>query len=367
MAPQCPLCGKAKPEKDLFCGDCARKMKSEYEVNIPPDPEEAPPADSNLPQSAEEVEPAVGIPPETGFEARPRRRLKIAIRVVLAIVLLSVAGFYAYKHFVLANNLERIEWDAAVKENTVEGYLSFIQKYPAGKYSDGALKNVRTLKDMESQLWERMKFSENTAELQGFLRQYPESSYMPLVKTRLDSLMWIAALRTNTAQAYSDYIAMSENGTFQGDYVVPARQRYEMLHQEYPVGSGEIDSLKLVVDGFFIALSNVDYNGLNKYLAPSVSRFFGLGTATRDQLVNRLMMAGAKTSARTIKFTPDINALAYEKNGSGKFSCNVPLSKLFLDADSVTKSISGYIAHIEMNPNFSIASVYESKPSSSAP
>ena len=35
MSQKCPLCGKDKADKSLFCKECAVKLNSEYEVNIP--------------------------------------------------------------------------------------------------------------------------------------------------------------------------------------------------------------------------------------------------------------------------------------------------------------------------------------------
>ena len=39
MSQFCPLCGKNKSEKALFCDDCKNKIEKEYEVDVPEDKE----------------------------------------------------------------------------------------------------------------------------------------------------------------------------------------------------------------------------------------------------------------------------------------------------------------------------------------
>ncbi|MDR1743090.1 MAG: hypothetical protein LBR48_04635 [Dysgonamonadaceae bacterium] len=370
MSRQCPLCGKEKRESELFCSDCSRKIKNEYEIDVSVSPQEnAVPVSlpAKLPENGTNAEFAAENPLMPPEKKNTGRKLKAAALVILICSTIAVSGFYVYKNIVLANNLERSDWDVAVKENTVDAYLSYIQKYPEGKHSDKALENLKTLKDSEAALWEQIRNTDNTSELQDFVRRYPQSAYNTLVRIRLDSLMWVAAVNTNTAQAYADYIVMSENAEFNGDYIINARQRFDMLRQDYPVNSEALNALRSTVDGFYIALSNVDYNRLNEYLAPVVSRFFGSGTASRETIIRKLLIAGAKTPAPTIKFTPDINALVYEKNVNGSFICNVPLSKRFVDTDSMAKDVSGYIAHIETDTAFAITQIYEDKPFVLAP
>ena len=370
MLQKCPLCGNEKTENELFCDDCTRKIKDGYEVDISGSPQEKrlqKTLSAETPREEENAEAAAKISPVIIEGEKRRRKLKPALFLVMALIVIAASGFYFYKNIVLAGNLEHGDWDMAAKENTIDAYLSYIQKYLEGKHADDALENMKALKDSETNAWELLRFSDNTAELQDFTRQFPKSAYISLAKTRLDSLMWVASVNTNTAQSYSDYLSMSENESFNGDYAAMAQRRQDMLTQSYPLNTNDLDSLKLLVDGFYIALSNVDYNRLSHYLAPSVSRFFSSGGAKREVIVRNLLIAGAKSPAPTIKFTPDVNALVYEKDGSGNFICNVPLIKMMVDAAGASKSVPGYIAHIEANPDFAITKIYEDKPFIVAP
>lgn len=237
-----------------------------------------------------------------------------------------------------------------------------MNEYPHGIYFSEAQEKMMELKGAEAVMWENIKHSDNTSEIQLFIEQYPESPYISMAYNRLDSIMWISALNVNSVQSYSDYMIRSDSGELPGVYYALAQQRYEMLFQSYQVSQEEINNIKLVVDGFYIALSNVDYSKLNNYLAPTVYRFFNSGAASRDRITRELLIAGAKSQPTTIKFSPQINELQYQKTYNGHYKTNVPLSKSFVNIDGVTETIHGYIVHIEMDNEFRIIGIYETKP-----
>jgi len=35
MSRQCPLCGESKPEEALFCENCEKKIRMDYEIDLP--------------------------------------------------------------------------------------------------------------------------------------------------------------------------------------------------------------------------------------------------------------------------------------------------------------------------------------------
>lgn len=381
MSHLCPLCGKNKPDQALFCDDCSKKIRTEYEINVPEMKKGGESKTSDpVPVSGGKLRPDVpsGIsrPENTSGKTSPENTLftkkqpknkvgKVALGVILVGIFL-VMGFFFYGQRVRENNLERIKWDAAMKENTVDGYLTYITEFPKGIHYDQAQQNLLNLKSEEASAWERMRTSDNTAELRDFIRQHPESPYNSLIRTRLDSITWMGALKTNTAEAYSDYMMLSQSGDFNGDYFAEAQKRYEMLFQSYPVNAGELDSIQIALDGFYRALSAVDYNAMIPYLAPMINRFFGSGAAARERITGELLVAGAKAQESTIKFSLDLESVQYEKTLNDHYNVNVPLVKSY-EKDGKTEDVSGYIVHVELDPMFQIVSIYETKPSVNAP
>lgn len=387
----CPLCGKNKSKEALFCDECTKKIKSDYEIDVPEGyqnknqfaspiideestniinreqesvfekNEEQVPAVSNLNDSSE-----IKTEQKPVYEEFKSKKRGKPILWIFLIALLLVAGFFCYDQFVRKGNLERSGWDAAVKENSVDGYLTYMERFPNGIHYAEADSNMRTLKNSETSSWETMRNSDNTAELRDFIRANPNSNYGSLIKTRLDSLSWIGALKQNTADSYSEYMTMSQSDEFNGDYFAEAQERYDMLFQSYPVNAEELDSIKTTISGFYRALSSLSHQGVITYLAPTVNRFFNSGAAPRDRIIGELMVAGAKSQVSTIKFTPNMEAVQYEKMYNGGFKVNVPLTKTYKN-NGKDEEMSGYIVHAELNPAYQIVSIHETKPFNDAP
>lgn len=60
-----------------------------------------------------------------------------------------------------------------------------------------------------------------------------------------------------------------------------------------------------------------------------------------------------------------MNAVAYEKTLIEHYKVNVPVQKTYVEGGK-QKTVSGYIVHIELDSNFQIITISESKPSADA-
>lgn len=368
----CPLCGKHKPEKALFCDVCKNKIEKEYEVDVPAKDNVAVTGEK-IPAELKTVDNKYVVADKEGVlladplpeSAKPRKNRRNLFIWVLILAVLLVGGFLYYGQVIRKSNLDRSQWDMALKENTVNGYLTYMQAFPKGKYYNLAEENLMKLKGNEAEVWKNLQKSENTAELRDFIALYPQSPYHPLIARRLDSLTWVATLNDNTAESYSAYMVMSQSGEFSGDYFGEAQERYGMLFQSYPVTQADLDSVKMAVEGFFSALSGVNANEISNYLAPSVFRFFNSGGGTREKIVGDLLISGARAQTPTIKYLPNMNAVAYEKTLIEHYKVNVPVQKSYAEAGQ-QKTVSGYIVHLELDRNFQIITITESKPTPDA-
>ncbi|SFS40752.1 hypothetical protein SAMN05216365_10535 [Porphyromonadaceae bacterium NLAE-zl-C104] len=391
MSQSCPLCGKTKTEEALFCDDCTRKIHTEYEVDIPKEieigsasvaedlrvqehVEDKKEAGNHVKSEMTHVDKEPDVEPESGLEpdlksektgVKKKKGIGIPLLFLLVITLLT-GGFFVYNETIRKSNLDRSGWDAAVKANSVEGFLAYMEAHPRGAHFDEAQAGLHRLKSEEAAAWERMKETDNVTELRDFLDRHTDSPYTPLVRTRLDSLIWIGALQMNTPESYSDYIMLTENGGIKGDYIAEARKRYDLLSRAQSVDVAALDSIRATINGFFTALSALDHNGMVRYLAPTVYRFFNSGAATRERITGELLVTGAQTEGATLKFTPDIESVQYEVTSSNHYKVNVPLRKSY-QKGGATEDVYGYIAHIELDTLFQIVSIFETKPYPEAP
>ena len=250
MTRTCPLCGKSKPVEALFCEECTHRMHADYEVRLPVS-EVVPESERGAGQEGEKVTVKRKVTAsERGWELEPepeaaeelevgqyQEKVKKQVRskwlggpVLILLALLLLGGGYAvFNKTVRKGNLERRGWDTALNMNSVEGYLDYMATFPRGAHFDEAHEALRKLKSEEAMQWERLKVSDNTVELRDFLSQHPDIPFASLVEKRLDSLSWAGAVRANTAEAYSEYIHLSQQGQLRGDYIAEASQKREAL------------------------------------------------------------------------------------------------------------------------------------------
>ena len=395
MSHHCPLCGKEKCKESLFCDSCAKKIRTEYELDLPQQVQLTPllstdklsdtrldaltGADLEQKQNEEadevnadsSVENQNGISQntdnvESGVKRKSNGKITRRIRRIVTLLLLLVVVLFLYNKLIRNDNLERSSWDAAMKANSVTAYLQYIEKYPDGLHFADAQAAMMRLKAEEAARWELLKKSDRITELRDFLESNPESYYTPLVKRRLDSLTWMGALHSNTAAAYNDYMLMAESGEFNGDYLADAETRHRQLFQSYPVDQNTLDSIRFVVNGFTSALSSLDHAKLEPLLAPRLQRYYFRGPLTRERLLGELLVDAAKSTEPAVAYVADLEGVQYEKTMEENYRVNVPLLKSYKGA-GINEQIPGYILHLEMSPSFQISSLHETKPYPGAP
>lgn len=398
MSNICPLCGNSRLENALFCEDCSKKIQSDYEVYIPEIEVPETSDTSNTPISSDEPashdspvtpptqashdSPVTPDTPNASYtpvtpvtsvkdynvnykENKPTKRgNKLLRNIIIAAVLLSL--FNIYNLTIRKSNLERSGWDKAVKLNSVDGYLDYIESNPTGVHFEDARIALMNLKQNEAITWEAIKSTNNVTELRNFMNQYSRSPYIPLAKSRLDSLSWMSALKSNRVDSYTEYLLLAESGEINGDYIAEAEKRYKMLFQSYPIDIATLDSLRTIVVGFYTSLSTIDHSGMFNFLAPYVNRFFDSGGSRREKITGQLLVTAAQIEGEGIKFSPDYEGVQYEKTIDDIYVVNVPLTKSYIEK-GLEVQVPGYIAHIRINQFFQITSIYETKPFSEAP
>lgn len=101
-------------------------------------------------------------------------------------------------------------WELAEREDTNQGYLEFLAKYPDGDYADSARQRMEELREMRS--WERAQFRDRIPNYQRFLEQYPESENAAAAVSRIYELerdaAWATANEAGDASALQSFLAV---------------------------------------------------------------------------------------------------------------------------------------------------------------
>ena len=413
MSTKCPLCGKNKTDHSLFCTDCTEKLNSEYEVDVPTsekslnnlnvDNEET--SDESIAltnedklednteiitEEDEQVERSK-VAPTTSFDKRAWKKQRedkrtdseksyyelskegksnkvIATIIFIVVLILAIAaGLYLYNNNVRSGNLERSKWEMAERENTIDGYLTYMDEYPQGEFSEDAYNNMIELSNRESYMFESLTTSEDISEFEDFLAQYPQSPFERKVKTRFDSLMWESSLKENSAEAYSNYINKVALQEIYGDYIGKAEKRFKMLNQSTPVDEEVLEQIKTTVDGFFVGISTISHTKLSEHLTPVVVKYNNQSNLSIEQITGLLLLQASKEGVESLRLEPELSKIKYELMGNGNYDVNVPIKKIFESNGGTISEIKGYIVHLKMSHLFKVFSYQETKPYTEAP
>ncbi len=112
--------------------------------------------------------------------------------------------------FLAACNNPEKAWELAEREDTNQGYLEFLAKYPDGDLADKARTRMKELK--LERAWERAQFRDRVANYQRFLEEYPTSPYAAAATARIYELnrdaAWEAATDAETIPALENFLAV---------------------------------------------------------------------------------------------------------------------------------------------------------------
>lgn len=407
MTTKCPLCGNIKTGKGLFCPDCTEKLNDEYEVGVPtsekseansdvenhetPDESTKPTAEESeeeAPQS--KIDERAKAVPAPSFDKRAWKRQRedkrsysdksyyelskekktnkaLAITVLIAVLILAlIGGLYLFNSNVKSGNIERSKWEMAQRDNTLDAYLSYMNEYPQGHFSDEAYNNILEIKSREAEEFENLKTSENSSEFISFLEQHPNSPYERMVRSRLDSLVWQSSLKENTAEAYNNYINRTNSKEIEGSYIGEAEKRLKMLKQYTPIDGGDLENIKSAVDGFFVGISTRSKATLGEHLAPVLTRYNNRTHLQADEIMTQLFQQ-VSDDGTPLRMEAEIEQLKYSKLSNGTYDVNVPIQKIIESSGDSINQIKGYIIHLKMSPNFKVYSYHETKPYAEAP
>jgi hypothetical protein len=99
-------------------------------------------------------------------------------------------------------------WELAEREDTNQGYLEFLAKYPDGEFADRARARMQRLK--LERAWERAEFRDRIDNYERFLNEYPDSEFSAGARLRIYELgrdeAWEAAVDEDSIAALESFL-----------------------------------------------------------------------------------------------------------------------------------------------------------------
>ena len=109
--------------------------------------------------------------------------------------------------------IEKEYFDEACYYGTIDSYRNYLSMYPEGKYAQEAKERIAAIEMKEEQKFYSEVCNDGTLQAyQNFIRKYPNGQYAQDVKYRIQDIeLWQKAKKTNTIDAYRDYLNSSKN------------------------------------------------------------------------------------------------------------------------------------------------------------
>lgn len=114
---------------------------------------------------------------------------------------------------------EKSDFAKAEKENSIQAYEAFLQKYPQGKYKSDATKRIHEL------AFQLATQKDSLHVYNEFLEKYPESDFLAKVNERIEDLKYQRVKQQDSLQSYQNFL--KEYPT--SKYLNEAQQRIDQL------------------------------------------------------------------------------------------------------------------------------------------
>lgn len=195
----------------------------------------------NCPECGHQVSDQAETCPSCGIaiakkKKRNKKRTRLIVLVVSLILAVTVvvAGLFYYKS--LEEQNEQRAFDNAMLSDqpaVLQNYLDMYTQAPQA-HRDSISAHLTALKLIDVD-WENALMSGRKADLERFMRRYPNSVHNVEARLQIDSLDWVAACAANTSEAYQSYLNNHYEGAHYDEAMIAydhAREAEEALRRQ---------------------------------------------------------------------------------------------------------------------------------------
>ena len=228
MVENCPECGYALPKEEPVEEE---PLKEDF-VETPLEEPIVEPVEDPIAEPAEEAvdepieEPTAPLPAEEEPKKGAKRFSVWPIVVVLLLLALLVGGAYFYNDYRMRQDEERA-YQLLANCQTPQAYEDFMARFPNSRYAEDVRARYEETLNLQNEL-KHLAMYGSRDELRRFIQKHPDSPYLQLAQSRIDSLDWAEALQVRTLEAVTFYLATHPEGYF----VSPADSLRQLLEQE---------------------------------------------------------------------------------------------------------------------------------------
>jgi hypothetical protein len=212
---------------------------------------------------------------------KKKSRMPWVISFVIALIICAVC-FYLYQK---ANDDKELEEYSYAMKSTdplvLQNYLDNFKTAPQA-HRDSIEAHLQAIQQADAN-WTNAVVSKSKAELENYIKLYPNSIHRIEALHIIDSLDWAQASTLNTPEAYQNYLATHADGT----YATEAQQLFDKLNATV-VSDDDKQMISQLFRVYFQSINNRDENSLTGTLATILTSFLGKENATKNDVVNFL-------------------------------------------------------------------------------
>ncbi len=355
----CPLCGKQiENENEKFCADC-QNLREHYDSLAQPlsTPNET---EHNEPEEKEQVS-QIGVFNNSVSKKKKGRKAWTAILSILIVAILAVGAYFLVQYYYENRQEELVCWNKALKTNTGQSYMEYINQYPDGKYLKEAQANIRNYNESVKKIWNSIKANGTEEEISSFLSKYGDTPYHSQAVNLLDSVAWANALALNTQESYKSYLDRVEKKKLVGMYKPMAEERFNYFSQMEFVGGDEWKSVEKQISRFFKNISSQSYSDLETQLAPIVAKFYSLANVSPNDITTSMKEESRKNEGISISILPDTEQMRVQKDNKRNYIVELSAKKILNNKKTNEKTERKSKYRIVLDANLKIVELDENK------
>ncbi len=304
----------------------------------------------------------------------PKRYIPFIVSIAITAIIAAVC-LYFYNDSKSIRELNA--FNSAMENGDVEQLNTFLRDF-----TDASAEHKQKIKDEIARLNKQeqdlslVKVTRDKAQLEQYLKDYPNTPMKKSILATIDSLDWEDAYKTNTKAAYEKYIAEHANGIF----IKEAKDKVTV--KEVAATEEDQNMARSLFREFFLSVNGNDASRLTNTLNSEITSFMGTEKPGSGEVVGWMKRQHGETVSNVIwKLNHDYKISKREQNGSLSYVVEFTAKQTIIHKDGrsssenykITSNVSGKgkISSMSMTKytpksgdGGSSANVSKSKPSS---
>lgn len=208
-------------------------------------------------------------------EERASKRKRTISTIIGAVILLALITLGIYYYQKSSTEKEQVHWEQIKDSEELADFENYLRQYPDGQYKAEAQVKIQNIQE-ETSLWNNIYKSNNPAELESFIKKYPKGHFHNMAVTAYDEILWNEATRKNDMDSYQYYMSKCP----QGKHYQEAKEKAE-YQEKIQLDESEKSNVSSTISQFFHAVARGDEDSMLECLSSELNSFMGRAGATK--------------------------------------------------------------------------------------